>query len=100
MIECSNNDTVTQFTTMPGMGFTQANRAGRLLLDNRNFMRWGIDRAMCDNTLGFGATVASMSTYTPPATLNSTAFLKSFATSTTSNLTNTRTNPPMIWIRI
>ena len=100
MIECSNNDTVTQFTTMPSMGFTQANRAGRLLIDNRNFMRWGIDRAYCDVSLGFGATVASMSTYTPPVTLNSTAFLKSFGASISSNLTNTRTNPPMIWIRI
>ena len=100
MLECSNNDTTTQFSIFPNMGFTQAYRAGRLLVDTRNFMRYGIDRAMCDNTLGFGATVASMSTYTPPVTLNSAAFLRSFAVSTTSNLTNTRTNPPLIWIRI
>ena len=100
MIECSNNDAVTQFTTMPNMGFTQAYRAGRLLVDTRNFMRYGIDRTLCHSSLGFGATVASMSTYTPPVTLNSTQFLQSFAGSTTSNLTNTRTNPPMMWIRI
>jgi hypothetical protein len=100
MIECSNNDAVTQFTTMPNMGFTQAYRAGRLLVDTRNFMRYGIDRTLCHSSLGFGATVASMSTYTPPVTLNSTQFLQSFAGSTSSNLTNTRTNPPMMWIRI
>jgi hypothetical protein len=100
MLECSNNDTVTQFTTMPNMGFTQAYRSGRVIVDTRNFMRYGIDRSMCHSSLGFGATVASMSSYTPPVTLNSTQFLQSFAGSTTSNLTNTRTNPPMIWIRI
>ena len=100
MIEASNNDTTTRFNTMPNMGFTQAYRSGRLLVDTRNFMRYGIDRALCHSSLGFGATVASMSTYTPPVTLNSTQFLQSFAGSTTSNLTNTRTNPPMIWIKI
>ena len=99
MIEATDNSTVT-WNAQRNMGFAQAYRPARLLVDSRNFFRFGIDRRFAHNSLGFSLTVANMTTYTPPASINPTYFYKSVAGSLTAGLTNTRTNPPMLWIKI